>query len=323
METIVFLYTCYSPINPVSMKYISTFIFCIVSLIIQAQNFTVQTGSQPYSPLTNVQPIAWPIGWDDEETVIPIGFNYSLGGIQHDTLILSSNGYFLTADQNYEFNPYYVDLIGVGDETSAGYVLEGTEGNRILKIEINNAGFYEDTTETARTSFQFWLYESGCWETRIGPSVIVDTVLIFEDYPGPFIGFVNYAADSVLALTGPQDAPIALQIDSIDFPSLANAPEDGRVYTFCEANQTTGIQMFADDFAEVFPNPAHDLITVRLPRVPKTNERLAVLDVHGRTVFQMETNQLETSMQLGHLPRGVYWIQYSSFSFPGGKIVLN
>jgi hypothetical protein len=305
------------------MRYISTLLFCLISFAFQAQNFTVQTGSQPYSPLTNVQPIAWPIGWDDEETVIPIGFNYSLGGIQHDTLVLSSNGYFLTADQNYEFNPYYVDLIGVGDETSAGYVLEGTEGNRILKIEINNAGFYEDTTETARTSFQFWLYESGCWETRIGPSVIVDTFMIFEEFPGPFIGFANYATESVLALTGPSDAPIVLSIDSIDFPSLGNAPENGRVYTFCPDGQTTAIANLVAVSVDVYPNPGHDLITVRLPRVPKTNERLAVLDVHGRTVFQMETNQLETSMQLGHLPRGVYWIQCSSFSFPGGKIVLN
>lgn len=87
-----------------------------------------------------------PIGWDDEETVIPIGFNYTLGVIEHDTLVLNSNGYFITADLKYEFNPFYVDLIGVGDETSAGYALEG---NRILKIEINNAGSHEDTTGTS------------------------------------------------------------------------------------------------------------------------------------------------------------------------------
>jgi hypothetical protein len=305
------------------MKYISTIFLCIVSLVIHAQSFTVQTGSQPYISLPNIQPISWPIGWDDEETTIPIGFPFSLGGVQHDSLLINSNGYFTTADGNYEFNPYYVDLIGVGDETAAGYLLDGTEGNRILKIEINNAGFYEDTTETARTSFQFWLYESGCWETRIGPSVIVDTFMIFEEYPGPFIGYANYVVDSVLALTGPSSAPIVLQIDSIDFPSLGDAPENGRVYTFCPDGQTTATANLATVSVDVYPNPAHDFVTVRLPRAPKDYERFSVLDIHGRTVYKMETNQRETSIQLEHLPRGVYWIQSSSKTFPGGKIVLN
>ena len=305
------------------MKIISTFFLCLISLVIQAQNFTVQTGNQPFVTLPNIQPISWPIGWDDEETMIPIGFPFSLGGVQHDSLLINSNGYFTTADGNYEFNPYYVDLIGVGDETAAGFLLDGTEGNRILKIEINNAGFYEDTTGTARTSFQFWLYETGCWETRIGPSVIVDTFMIFEEFPGPFIGYANYAVDSVLALTGPSSAPIVLQIDSIDFPSLGDAPENGRVYTFCLDGQTTAIANLATVSVDVYPNPAHDFVTVRLPRAPKDYERFSVLDVHGRTVYQMETNQRETSMQLEHLPRGVYWIQCSSKTFPGGKIVLN
>lgn len=305
------------------MKFISTFILCLISLLIHAQNFTVQTGSQPYVALPNIQPISWPIGWDDEETLIPIGFPLNLGGVQHDSLLINSNGYFTTADGNYEFNPYYVDLIGVGDETAAGYLLDGIEGNRILKIEINNAGFYEDTTGTARTSFQFWLYETGCWETRIGPSVIVDTFMIFEEYPGPFIGYANYAADSVLALTGPSNAPVVLQIDSIDFPSLGDAPENGRVYTFCLDGQSTNINEIDKFVVDVFPNPAQDFITVRLPQAPNNLERLSVLDIHGRTVYQMETNQQETSMQLEHLPRGVYWIQCSSKAFPGGKIVLN
>lgn len=305
------------------MKSFSTLFLCLISLVFNAQNYTVQVGSQPYVNLTNVEPIEWPIGWDDEELFIPIGFTLNLGGVQHDSLLLNSNGYFLTEDGNYEFNPYYVDLIGAGDETSAGYLLEGTEGNRILKIEINNAGFYEDTTTTARTSFQFWLYESGCWETRIGPSIIVDTFMIFEEFPGPFIGFANYATESVLALTGPSDAPIVLSIDSIDFPSLGNAPENGRVYTFCPDGQTTAIANLATVSVDVYPNPAHDIVTVRLSRAPKDYERFSVLDIHGRTVYQMETNQRETSMQLEHLPRGVYWIQCSSKTFPGGKIVLN
>jgi hypothetical protein len=305
------------------MKYISTIFLCIVSLVIHAQSFTVQTGSQPYISLPNIQPISWPIGWDDEEMMIPIGFPFSLGGVQHDSLLINSNGYCTTADGNYEFNPYYVDLIGVRDETAAGFLLDGTEGNRILKIEINNAGFYEDTTGTARTSFQFWLYETGCWETSIGPSVIVDTFMIFEEYPGPFIGYANYVVDSVLALTGPSSAPIVLQIDSIDFPSLGDAPENGRVYTFCLDGQTTAIANLATVSVDVYPNPAHDFVTVRLPRAPKDYERFSVLDIHGRTVYKMETNQRETSIQLEHLPRGVYWIHCSSKTFPGGKIVLN
>ena len=304
------------------MKKLYALLLLCFPVLVQAQ-YTVQTGLQPYQALTAPTQVAWPIGWDDEEALIPIGFTLSIAGNTYDSLVLSSNGYIYTEDGSYEFNPYYVDMIGAGDETSVGYQLEGTAGNQIFKVEFSNAGFFEDTTGTARTTFQFWLFENGCWEARLGPSAIVDTFLIFEEFPGPFIGYANYPADSVLALTGPSDAPIVTPIDSIAFPSLDNVPVDGRVYTFCPTGQTTSIIELAAVPADVYPNPAQNTVTVRLPRAPITYERLIVLDIHGRAVFQTELRQLETTMQLEHLPRGVYWIQSSSNSFPGGKIVLN
>lgn len=304
------------------MKKLYALLLLCLPTLVQAQ-YTVQTGLQPYQTLTAPNQVAWPIGWDDEESLIPIGFTLSIAGNEYDSLVLNSNGYIFTPDGNYEFNPYYVDLIGAGDETSVGYQLEGDAGNQIFKVEVSNAGFFEDTTGTTRTSFQFWLFENGCWETRLGPSAIVDTFLIFEEFPGPFIGYANYPADSVLALTGPSDSPITTPIDSIAFPSLDNVPVDGRVYTFCPEGQTTSINSLTAVPADVYPNPAQNTVNVRLPRAPQANERLIVLDIHGRAVFQTELSQLETSMQLEHLPRGIYWIQSSSNSFPGGKIVLN
>ena len=207
----------------------------IASSLLNAQNFQLSFGNAPFTELASPStPLDWPFDWDDEYALIPFGFSFPVGDQTYDSLALSSNGWAITLDEVNEFNAYYVDLIAAGDETSVSYKNDVENGVNVLKIEFLNAGFFEDTTGTARTSFQFWFYETGCWESRIGPSIIVDTVLIFEQYPGPFIGYANYTNEQVLAVVGPSNTPELLTIDSIAFPSLNDVPVDGIFYSFCE-----------------------------------------------------------------------------------------
>ncbi len=281
----------------------------IASSLLNAQNFQLSFGNAPFTELASPStPLDWPFDWDDEYALIPFGFSFPVGDQTYDSLALSSNGWAITLDEVNEFNAYYVDLIAAGDETSVSYKNEVENGVNVLKIEFLNAGFFEDTTGTARTSFQFWFYETGCWESRIGPSIIVDTVLIFEQYPGPFIGYANYTNEQVLAVVGPSNAPELLTIDSIAFPSLNDVPFDGAFYSFCEESVSALEEGQGDGAVSVFPNPIVSSLFIR----SKSNGLWTISDLQGRILERGIKRQLTEQIALDELPSGMYFIQLAT-----------
>lgn len=295
------------------MRKIIFILALLAGSLLNAQNFQLSYGNAPFAELASpVTPLDWPFDWDDEYALIPFGFSFPVGDQTYDSLALSSNGWAITLDEVNEFNAYYVDLIAAGDETSVSYKNEVENGVNVLKIEFLNAGFYEDTTGTARTSFQFWFYETGCWESRIGPSLIVDTVQIFEQYPGPFIGYANYSNEQVLALVGPSNSPEILVIDSIAFPSLNDVPNDGTFYAFCEESSASLEQTQEDNQMYVFPNPATTHLFVR----SDWNGAWIISDLQGRTIAKGLKNEFETAIALEKLPEGMYFFQPASSQKP-------
>jgi hypothetical protein len=283
-----------------------------------AQNYQLTYGNEPFAPLSSPNtPVDWPFDWDDETSVVPFGFSFPVGDLTYDSLFLSSNGWAVSTDAQYEFNAYYVDLIAAGDETSVAYKTENVDGENVLKIEFLNAGFYEDTTGTARTSFQFWFYESGCWESRIGPSTIVDTFMIFEQYPGPFIGYANYSSESVLALIGTSSGPEILALDSIAFPSLSDVPADGLYYSFCNESSSSVKSLSNISEVLIYPNPASDYIVLQ--------SRLAgawrLMDLAGREIKSGRKTEISEFIDLSFLSKGIYLLNFSGQE--SLKLVIN
>ena len=288
------------------MRYLLLFCCILSQHLLVAQDYQLASGNEAFTPLSLPNtPIDWPFDWDDEYALIPFGFSFPVGDQTYDSLALSSNGWAITLDEVNEFNAYYVDLIAAGDETSVSYKNDVENGVNVLKIEFLNAGFFEDTTGTARTSFQFWFYETGCWESRIGPSIIVDTVLIFEQYPGPFIGYANYTNEQVLAVVGPSNTPELLAIDSIAFPSLNDVPVDGIFYSFCEESSAALEQMQEGKQMHVFPNPAEAFVFIR--SVLSGNWR--IVDISGRVLTQGFKSKDEEFIDLTNFASGVYVFQ--------------
>jgi hypothetical protein len=288
------------------MRKIMFVLALLAGSLLNAQDYQLTYGNAPFTELASpVSPLDWPFDWDDETAIVPFGFSFPVGDLTYDSLFLSSNGWAVSTDAQYEFNAYYVDLIAAGDETSVAYKTENVDGENVLKIEFLNAGFYEDTSGTARTSFQFWFYESGCWESRIGPSIIVDTVLIFEQYPGPFIGYANYTLETVQALVGPSNSPELLTIDSIAFPSLNDVPNDGAFYAFCEESAAALEHMQGGNQIDVFPNPATTHLFVR----SEWNGAWIVSDLQGRIIAKGLKNEFEAAIELTMLSEGMYFFQ--------------
>ena len=288
------------------MRKIMFVLALLAGSLLNAQDYQLTYGNAPFTELASpVSPLDWPFDWDDEYALIPFGFSFPVGDQTYDSLALSSNGWAITLDEVNEFNAYYVDLIAAGDETSVSYKNEVENGVNVLKIEFLNAGFYEDTSGTARTSFQFWFYESGCWESRIGPSTLVDTVLIFEQYPGPFIGFANYTLETVQALVGPSLSPEILTIDSIAFPTLGDAPIDGMFYSFCTESTASIENTASSNLISIAPNPAEAFVFIR--SALSGNWRL--VDISGKVLtcgFKSKDDEL---VDLTNLASGVYVFQ--------------
>lgn len=67
----------------------------------------------------------------------------------------------------------------------------------------------------------------------------------------------------------------------------------------------------AETIMVLYPNPVTDELTISLPNRPLDGARLAVVDVHGRTI--VEHAQLNGQLQLwmGHLPAGAYFLRLS------------
>jgi hypothetical protein len=289
-----------------AMRYLLLFCCIMIQHLVVAQDYQLTSGNEAFTSLSLPNtPIDWPFDWDDETAILPFGFSFPVGDLTYDSLFLSSNGWAVSTDAQYEFNAYYVDLIAAGDETSVAYKTENVDGENVLKIEFLNAGFYEDTTGTARTSFQFWFYESGCWESRIGPSTLVDTVLIFEQYPGPFIGYANYTLESVQALVGPSLSPEILTIDSIAFPSLSDAPIDGMFYSFCTESSASIENTASSNLISIAPNPADAFVFIR--SALSGNWRL--VDISGRVLTRGFKSKEEELVDLTNFASGVYVFQ--------------
>jgi len=155
---------------------------------------------------------------------------------------------------------YGVDIIDrgfnfVGDtavsQSNISYQLVGMEGSRILKIEWNNVGFFDelsgDNVSTGFTNFQLWLMEgTNDIEIHFGPNSILQPELSYAGTTGANIGlFPGYdvvedtITSTAYVLGGDPSAPILNEITSLeDATFLDGTIPDGTIYLF--SADTTG-----------------------------------------------------------------------------------
>ncbi|MBX2927177.1 MAG: T9SS type A sorting domain-containing protein [Saprospiraceae bacterium] len=313
--------------------------FCITAARSQSFPYAFSFGNTPYIPLSNATSITNGMIWDDPEEIIPIGFEFTLFGRDMTELDLSAGvGGTLSPPLNGEYpNPpvivaYATDLIDRGyledvSQSEIVYLLEGTPGSRILKIEWVNAGFYnelfDNDTNNDFINLQLWLYEANnAIEIRFGPSSIADNEIVHSFLTGPLIGLVDTFPDlnpnlfgSLFFLTGQPASPeiaIVDDIDEIDFltPLIGN-PEDGQIYRFTPLTSSAPIIAQTPDVWKVFPTVAQNQIT--LEQEGAANEQLwnaRIVDGAGRPVSTLTAIAGQyTEFDISRLPAGVYYLQ--------------
>ncbi len=304
--------------------------------------YTFSHGNAPYVPLENATSITNGMTWDDPEDIIPIGFDFPLFSDTISELDFSSGlGAALApppgSGSTALIFTYDADLIDRGylddvSESEIVYLVEGVPGNRIFKIEWQNAGFYneldENQTSSSFVNLQLWLYEtSGVIEIRFGPSAIEDNMLVFDFVSGPLIGIIDEFNEALTEfgtlyyLVGEPDAPgVEVMEDDGDLVNLFNNvlqgnPADGQWYRFDPMLvSASGEAAALAGNIRLFPQPAQGLLNVEF-QAPQGSEawQLQIFDALGQAVTPAKmADGARVEMDISALPAGLYVLKVSN-----------
>lgn len=321
-------------------------LFCASSsLIAQTYTFTATTGT--YNNLSQSTSLNQGMTWDDPVFTIPIGFNFKFFNKTLTTIDISDYGLggLLADDNNADIVsflvPYGADIIDRGydlfqgstntSQSNISYKLEGTAGNRILKIEWNNAGFFNDLDDNNVSvdyvNFQLWLYEgSNTIEVRFGPNSVSQPELVFEGGTGSWVGIISeYNANTntlrgeAYILEGRASAPTMKAItDPSEIATLNGVEPNGTIYRF--ERTTTGIDDHHVEIAfNLFPNPARDKVNIIMNDEDVAIESVSVLDVKGSLVFSSTNSE---TIDISSLNAGMYFVELRTNKGIGTKMLV-
>lgn len=295
----------------------SLLMFLLLGLLeSSAQYYNVSTKlSQDYKPLTN--PTTITNSWDQNFFKIQdLGLTYNW---YHESFSFDgTNGLVIlgagvlagesTADSvAFDIDGFFVGLKSRPNGSAVNYQIDGTQGNRIVKMEWVNAGI--DGGDTADfVNLQIWLYEANnAIEMHYGPSLIKNP----KDFnagnngqglTGPPVGTFTASTKrkdngKVLALaylTGNPDNPSITRARST---GLSGMPKNGTVYTFTDATATS-INESAVSVSKlnIYPNPANDHTTIECtvdgPAV------ISITDITGKCVKSIPCEAANTRQSI-------------------------
>jgi hypothetical protein len=303
-----------------------TTVFCIPQSSAQMP-YNVTTLNEAYTPLTNATNVTAGRLWSDtSDFEIPVGFSFQLGNsiisslhfLQTNVLVSGDNGVqsgfaiLGTSLQDRGFN-------SAQPVSPIQYKVSGAAGSRIFKLEIKNAGFYNewDKFQTADDSInlQVWIYESNsAFEFRFGPSSITHFADYFDSVPLGYFKNLNlnvYSFEKFYCLKGNPTAPGMDTLTSLNKPEgFTTYPSSGMVYRFTPKGGTTGISdRNAVKLGKIYPVPAQDVLYVETKA-----EAYEIFSLTGSLMAKGKLIADRQAIALQDLSPGMYMIRLSQGS---------
>ena len=211
-----------------------------------AFNYTLTTLTETYADLTGAVSVNNGEVWDEPEYLILMPFPFELNGHEISFLQFASSGAGLISttanpDVFVYLLPFETDLMDRGyiegvSMSPISMKVEGAPGSRILKLEIKNAGSYNEMdangTLDMHISFQWWLYEgSNKIEFRFGPSSIEDPGLFYGGLSGAFLGLTDVdIVEEVLINPHLLEGNVAAPSLTVTLTPVMGTPANGTVY---------------------------------------------------------------------------------------------
>jgi len=283
-------------------------ILCIVFFYVyqvQAQySYSLTTLNQPYQNLSGATILSAP-NWDFSfVSSINLGFSFPFFDQSFDSSILVMLGTLypgVVGNENYQiygFSTSYMISKGSG-LSPVSYVITGSPGSKIAKVEWKNAGI-DDIDTTKFVNVQIWLYQNGTIEFHYGPNYNITA----SDMDGTEIALIKVAPTSeLLHVIGSPTNPSF--VNQIDF--LTSVPPNGTVYRFTK--NITGVDNLAENEKNisVYPNPASNNITIQTGT--NVAYMLKLNNLQGQTVIAKNvafTNSY--SLDLLGIANGIYFL---------------
>ena len=306
-------------------------VFFISSFALTSQTYQVIADIAPYVPLENSISLTEGEEWDDEEYSIALDFDINLFGDVFSTLfvdangVLSNEGFYYDYDKLTALLPYNVDLIDRGSgsgesQSNISYVVEGEDGDRILKIEWSNVGFFEDYYAGTSASFaniQAWIYENDeSIEYRYGDNLIADETIFAYYGGGPLVGMLHNldgngydeTFDEFLLLAGEPSSPVVTLVevlDDIDYGEFLTAPPAPNTrYRFTRMGVSTkGISERSNQFS-IYPNPVSAFLNLVENVDAEEIQSVVIYSNDGRLIKTIASDY--SNINVSDLVSGVY-----------------
>jgi len=308
-----------------------TFIGTLFTQNAKAQlGYKLSVTTDTYTPLTGGTSVNGSTMWDEENYKVPLGFNFKLGSTTITDFSLVSGSFAATDTEAAQISGFFTCDADLHDRGNAGgsasmspirYAVSGTAGSRIFKMEVANAGFWDEydiySTNNDSLNYQIWYYEtSNIVELRFGPSKISHATDYFMLGSGPVVGFMKNidpssgSVDMLYYLDGSASAPTIDSTSNLFSISggLSSYPANGTVYRFTPPG--TGIGNYAKelDGIKVLNTVCTDNIRVTNKYAAGATYTLTAMNganVNLNGTLQQGTNNIDLSA----LPAGVYVLQ--------------
>lgn len=293
-------------------------------------NYHFSARMEPYQPLTGGTDFDAGQLWDEDVFKLPIGFDFILDGYLIDSFV-SVSASFIGHDSTANisgFGAITADLCDRGmisgiASSPRSYMVTGTPGSRICKIEVANAGLYDEinTYNTADDyiNFQIWLYEgSNAVELRYGSSKIshpTEYFIFTSDPIAAFLRFSNYAEyidDMYYLYNNPANPAIDSAFDEYTDIMLVphglnTMPAEGTVYRF--EPLTTGVAETDNIMNAVAIYPTVCVTMLTISNNTGGNMLYSICSIDGRTIRKPATIQSKKQVvDLSDLKPGMYFV---------------
>jgi len=176
------------------------FPFLFLNFKINAQSYKASVNNTAYVELQSPSVLTKTHPWANPWFKIPISFKYSYFGKSMDSIYVGAYGLFFTLDQKDLITVALYDAIDRGG-SEISYIISGSEGSRILKMQWKNIGFYMDGAHENYYNVQAWLYEgSNNLEVHIGQCSLQNTYSCEYDDDKSILFFDNFDSSEKIAM---------------------------------------------------------------------------------------------------------------------------
>lgn len=299
-------------------------VFLLSVIFMNAQSiYEFQTENVTYQNLVNSISLNNGEIWDDPEYTVPLGFELILGGRSCNTIYFPEDGIGGSlATTPFSFGtraiiiPIGQDLVDLGETTGTSlspisYKIDGTMGNRILKIEWNNAGFWDDSSASDFINFQVWFFEgTNSIEFRYGPNQVNNPQESYEEEDGPVVAFAPlYDSDNGIFtedgyfLTGNPTNPNVVILTGDDEPegSLVGNIPDGTVYRFIP--QPLSVDDFSKIGFQIYPIPTSEYLNIKTQSIDYN------FNIYNSLGQKMNVSSVDNRIDVSNLSNGIYFIK--------------